>query len=318
MLIGHYDAVWEDIYKPLVILFWIFFIPVFLGTFIPRLSLIESGAADYLIEKQGFLTGTGTLAYDLYPILDFFPIVFILSVIRKRFDLWKILGLCTILGYLGFQIFFQKRAPSIRGLTYIVVILITLQLIQPSLVRFLKLAIPVILGFVLLTSLISIDGLVKRLNKSGEDKSRQTEVSILLSQLNPVELMVGRGLGGYFILGKANSKFSLGDYEVKEGVRGKINLHIGFFYPILKGGIIFLLLTLSFSLPIMYRWLDKRWMMNKYNFTAYNILIVIFLYQFIEGPFSSGVTFLGVLFGMCWSKVATSTNQFLLREQILS
>merc|ERR1712127_1116897 len=101
MFLGSYNSVWEDMYKPLTILFWIFCIPVFIGTYIPRLHLLESGAADYLIEKYGGLTPTGTLAYEIYPILDFFPIVFMLAVMYKKLDIWKILGLGTILIYFG-------------------------------------------------------------------------------------------------------------------------------------------------------------------------------------------------------------------------
>lgn len=316
MCIGCYDVVWEDIYKPLIILYWIFFVVVYFGTFIPRLHLIDSGALEHLMATEGGLEGTGTLAYDLYPIIDFFPIIFILSVVRQKFDLWKVLGLCTILGYLGLHIFFQKRAPAARGLMYIIIVFMTLQLIRPSIKSLFKVAIPSILGLILLFSIVSVDGLVKRLSKSGEDKSRQTEVSIMLSQLNPIEWVIGRGFGGYFVLGRANSKFTLGAYEVKKGVKGKVNLHIGFFYPILKGGLIFLFLTSSFFIPLIYRWKDKRWMNNGYNFTAFNVLVVIFLFQFIEGPFSSGVTFLGVLFGLCWSRVATSLNQFTLRNSV--
>lgn len=313
ILLGRYNAVWEDIYKPLIILFWIFFIPVYFGTFIPRLHLIANGGAEYLIDRYGFLTGTGTLAYEMYPILDFFPIIFILSIIRKKVDIWKILGVCTILGYLGLQIFFQKRAPSVRALSYIFIVFFTLQLIRPSLIKLLRIAIPAAIGMFLLLSVVSIDGLLGRLSQSGEDKSRQTEVGIMLGQFNPVEWIIGRGFGGYFVLDNRFGK-GVGAYEVRPGVLGKVNLHIGFFYPILKGGLLFLFLTLAFSLPMLYRWMDKRWLKNEYNFTAFNVLTVIFLFQFIEGPFSSGATFLGVLYGFCWGKIATSLEQFVIND----
>ncbi len=316
LFLGHYDAVWKDIYKPLIVLFWLFCIPVYFGTFIPRLHLIAEGSAEYLLEKKGYLGATATLAYEMYPILDFFPIVFVLSAIRKKIDIWKILGLCTVIGYLGFHIFFQKRAPSVRALTYIVVILGTIQLVKPSIESFLK---PIGFGAIaifFLLSIVSVDGLVDRLNKSDQDDSRQNEVGIMLNQLEPHEWIFGKGFGGYFILG-SDDIYGLGEYEIKEGVFGKVNLHIAFFYPILKGGLIFLLLTLLFSFPLIYRWLDRTWLSNEYNFTAFNILIVIFLFQFIEGPFSSGVTFLGVLYGLCWGKVATSLNQFSLKRELL-
>ena len=316
IFLGRYDAVWEDMYKPLVILFWVFFVPVYAATYIPKLEFIESGVADYLIEKHGSLTGTGTLAYQMYPILDFFPIIFVMSAVRKKTDIWKILGICSILGYLGMHIFFAKRAPSVRAVTYIFMIFFTLQLVNLSFKNMFKIAVPALIGLMALTSMVSIDGLMDRLSKSSEDKSRQNEVAVLLQQLNAFEWVAGRGFGGYFELGSSREEYGLGAYEIKEGVFGKVNMHIAFFYPLLKGGLVFLILTLSLSLPLIYRWRDRKWMNNRYNFTAFCILSVIFLYQFIEGPFSSGMTFLGVLYGLCWGRVGTSLHQFSLRYNL--
>jgi hypothetical protein len=306
MFLSFYDVIWEDMYKPLVILFWIFFIPVVLGVNFPRLNLIEEGSVDHIMKTIGFLPGTASIAYEMYPILDFFPIVFVLSVVRKKIDIWKILGLCTILGYLGLHIYFQKRAPSIRALTYIFSAFCIFQIAKPSMMRMMKSIIPAIIGFILLISFVPIDGLVNRLNKSGEDKSRQTEARVMLTQLEPQEWIFGRGFGGYYI---SSAKLGLiYNLEFPSGEVGSTFTHIAFVYFILKGGILFLLFHLLLIAPLIYRVIDRKWLKNKYNFTAAVILPVYCLFLLIEGPFSTGAVFGGVLFGLGSGRLANSSK----------
>lgn len=309
LFLGKYEMVWRDLEQILPWFFLIFFIAVIIAIPFPRRALLESGSVEYWADKGVELGTTASLAYDISPVLDFWPLIFVLAMInsRKKINLKIIISLSSMFLYLGLQLFFTKRAPSIRAITYIFAIITLYQFVFPRSLKGFKYIFGSIIAFSLLISTISIDRLVDKFQSKQADNSRQSEILIMLSQLNAYEWLIGKGMGGYFVLGQANDDYGLGAYAVNNrGDVGKTVMHIGIGYPLLKGGLIFFSFHALFVMPILLRLFNRKWLKGKYNFTAVILLSVYCLFRFIEGPFSTGHSFDGLVFGFCCGKLVSA------------
>ena len=71
-----------------------------------------------------------------------------------------------------------------------------------------------------------------------KDSARQDEAKGMFTQLTPLELVIGRGLGGTYYVEKGGIVQSINN----EGRAVSANMHIGALYPILKGGVLLFLL----------------------------------------------------------------------------
>lgn len=111
----------------------------------------------------------------------------------------------------------------------------------------------------------------------GESNLRLYECMTLLDSLNPIEMIVGKGLGGHF-------RFSpLGTTPPDEdGVIRQRTLHIGFFRPVITFGFLGLML---YYFPIFYLMAHWRLASNSGGITQGCLLwaVLFMIFQFIEG-----------------------------------
>lgn len=302
MVLGSNPLVWRKLYKPLVILYYIFFFIVYLGKDFLRLHYLEGG---YSMDSFDSRLAVKTLAYELSPVLEFWPIIFTLSFFVKKDKLFKILGFLSLFFFLGLQVYFLKRAPSARAVAQLLLVVALYYKIKPSsfqIKRIVTVAILVISGYFIFSSLLPIDNLTKRFDE--EDNSRQNEAQIMLSQLNPHEMIIGRGLGGYFYISDNDGTGIIPVNDLKH--LGKAALHIGFFFIILKGGILYIALIVWLIFPMFTKWQNKLWLSNPYNFAATVSLLTYLAFRFIEGGYTTGAIFQAFLFGFCIGRVASS------------
>lgn len=267
--------------KPLFILFLILSTLVYTGSFYLREHLVGYDLSTDI--------KTATLAYELSPLLDFWPFLFLVPYFKNRGRL-NLMILLPLIIYLGFQIFFLKRAPSVRALTILLAAIAINWKLNTGSVTFIFRLLFGILIFGLAFYYFIPQELLLRFQTT--DNARQEEALLMLNQLDLFELLFGRGLGGSFYLQDGAGLISLGD-----GKMGKYILHIGILYPILKGGII-----LAFGI-YLHVFGKVRWAWRNLNSLDYGqlasvtFLLAYSLFRLIEGPISPGVVFDTFLFG---------------------
>lgn len=298
------DVITQEYWTGLIVLFGYrlstdpYLLQSFDKTLIPLFllfAIITVFGAEYLQQDiEGFdidtSVTTATLAYEISPILDFWPFLFMVPFFKYKnhYRLWILLPFLT---YLAFQFFFLKRAPTLRCIGYLIMAMVIVNRRDKSGSNYL---IHVIISLLILLPILFVllpDKLIERFLT--EDNARQVEALVMLEQLSFFEVWFGRGLGGYFHLSSGG-----GLIEVSNGEMGKHILHIGALYPILKGGILLACLIYAHTISsIMRGWKYLRHL-NAYQLSALTFLIVYSLFRLIEGPFSPGAIFDGFLYGL--------------------
>ena len=233
---------------------------------------------------------TATLAYEVSPTLDFWPFVFLFALFSEKQPFRKIWVYIPIVVYLGFQLFFVKRAPSVRVLA-IVTLAVTAFWYRERRGDFI---IRILVGIIFLIGAVALfapKNLIERFQK--EDTSRQTEAISMLKQFDFGEMVIGKGLGGYYLLEEGAGLIEVND----QGDIGKHILHIGLFYPYLKGGILLFTLVLAHVIRSIYIGVRMFKRLHPYQLGALVFIIIYSLFRLIEGPFSPGLVFDGFLFG---------------------
>jgi len=271
-----------------------------------RKYLFEAGISMDTIDRSQ----TATMAYEISPILDFWPIVFVLSYLKSKKDIWKILGISSFIIYTGLQIYFLKRAPSVRALSYFLLITILANYVykKKNLPQVIFIFVLMIISF----SLISVEGLLVRFES--DDMARIMEAKIMLLQMSPIDYVIGKGLGGYFLV---NDLYAPGTLIVNSrGQTGKTIMHIGMFYPLLKGGVMFIIAHAVLVFPVFKRLGDTKWLKDPHNITAVTVLMVYAVFRFIEGPFSTGAVFDGMIFGLCSGRLLYQSKNINEKEYI--
>lgn len=266
---------------PLLIMYLVFSALVFVGSFYLREHLVGY--------DLGTSIRTATLAYEVSPLLDFWPFLFLIPFFKKRGKL-NPLVLLPMLIYLAFQIFFLKRAPSVRALAFLFTgIAISWKLRTGNFAFVFRLFFGIILfglGFYLLIP----DNLLLRFQTT--DTARQDEAIAMLNQLGVFELLFGRGIGGSFYLNEGAGLVSL-----KDGQMGKYILHIGVLYPILKGGIILAIgIYAQIFNKVLWAWRNLK-ALGYGQLASLTFLVVYSVFRLIEGPISPGVVFDAFLLG---------------------
>src|SRR5262249_52735110 len=209
------------------------------------------------------------LAYRTQWALAFTPFLFFTS--RQRKPATALLIFAGVFFSLAQQILFQKRAPTVRILLYIVVFLVILPRLRPrrlaggeARIQTLFATVCAIGIFVSLSAAPwlfrgQLSGLTRRL--SGESYSggatamltseneRFIEASMFFRSLGPPEVVFGRGFGGYFVPDRLDHPGWI-DETNSYGVRW---LHVGGLIPFFKGGLLFAVLYYSIYFPALLR-----------------------------------------------------------------
>jgi len=303
LLLGRYDQVWKDLEKPLIVLFWICFAVVVIGLFYP-LMITE----DTLVFLEASTNPRQrTVGYSIQHCLHFWPLLFAMAYLRPRWDRWKVLGLGTMLAYLALAVYFEKRAPMARALAYAAMVLV----VVPVLLKRIRLGTGVLLTVVLAmffaaASFTSRFGqLVQRYEQRDVtdfwNTPRIQEVRAMFSELTPAEWIVGKGFGGYY----TSLPWTTGVSTVtSDGLRGRLNLHIGVFRPILKGGLLFAAIYFWLFVP-MIRHKPRGWYSDRFNTAVMAVLPVYLMFQLIASAPSFTTYVDTALVGMALGRLGT-------------
>jgi hypothetical protein len=291
LLLSHKIASSEEIWilfkGKLIIVFLIFSILVFLGTKYTLTHLVEIG---YDALSTGGST-TGLMAYDMSPILDFWPFLFLLGFFNKKIKKFRFLIYLPFIIYLLFQVFFLKRAPTVRAISILVLASFIKMKLSINNYAFIKqIFVFITLGIVILSS--TPEAIKERFNT--KDTTRQDESLGMLSQLNPLEFVFGRGLGGYYNVHRGG----IVQYTNNEGKDVSSIIHIGAAYPILKGGFLLFFLIFYHILKTVYISFMRIKKLTEEELSCLVFLIIYSVFRLIEGPFSLGAIFDALLFGM--------------------
>ena len=249
----------------------------FIATYHTREHLIDYDLTD-------FERNTATLAYDLSPLLDFWPFLFLFNLFSKKYN--RIFTWLPIIIYFSYQIYFLKRAPSVRVITFLLMAsYISSGFKIINLKTILTIIVILILGVFFMPQNLSDRFIMS-------DTSRTDEAFQMLNSLTSANLFFGKGIGGSFI----TSSTGLSYIDQLKGF-GKYVTHIGVAYVILKGGIIlFLLIMLQLIQSIKY-YFKYQIHANSIHTTCLTYLIVYTIFRLIEGPPTSGAIFDALLLG---------------------
>lgn len=291
--------IWLLFEGKLIIIFLIFSVLVFLGNSYTQVHLLEDG---YDALERG--TTTALMSYNIAPILDFWPFIFLLTFFNKKIKKFRILTFAPLFIYLAFQLFFLKRAPSVRAISFLILAMIIKMKISGNsnaiIKQFFAFA---VIGIVI--SLATPKALLDRFEI--KDSARQDEAKGMLTQLTPLEFLIGRGLGGTYYVENGGIVQSINE----EGRAISANMHIGAFYPILKGGFLLFVLICYHIMTTVIRNIKRIQKLSKEGLASLIFLIVYSVFRLIEGPISPGSIFDALLFGMSLGYLNTNKNYIL-------
>jgi hypothetical protein len=279
--------VWRLFERKLVVVYLLFSVLVFAG-----IGYLQEHLELLNFDIQSTNVTTALLAYEISPILDFWPFILLLGLFSKnKFN--KAISFVPFIIYMGFQIFFLKRAPTIRAaLHYVFGIFI--YLLHTGNQKAKQRYITILLLFVFVFIYFLPEDLVARFESTElAQQSRPDELFWMLSQLNVFEILFGRGLGGEYMVASTG----IVGY-VKDGQELSTVLHIGAGYPILKGGVLLFILITSHIIFVIRKGLREVKTLTREQLVSLSFLIVFIASRFIEGPISPGSLFNGVLYGM--------------------
>jgi hypothetical protein len=284
---GSNMKIWDLFRTRLLLPFLLISFFVFLGTTILQKQFTTG---EYLESAFENLT-TATEAYNVAPILDFWPFIMLFAFVRKADQKFWYLNYLPFIIYFGFQLFFLKRAPTIRALSHVFVgSILTLYFTKNT--KNIFGTIVVMITFIIGGYFAIPEDLAERFRT--EDTSRQSELGEMTSQLNGVEWIIGKGLGGEYnsgLFGVSERKDVLG-YDVKS------TLHIGYGDALLKGGFLLFSLILFHFLIIVRNALLNISNCEPYQLVAMGFLIVFMLFRLIEGGLTPGTTMNAFCYGM--------------------
>lgn len=287
-IIGRYDAHWEYLEKLVVVLFWFAILATVVGITIPR-----GPASAEEIESVALRGATRTVGYKLAGTLSLWPLIFALGLTSKRFSGWTVLELVVAPAYIVLQVYFQKRAPTVRALTYVAVLQSVLPILTTRAIKLRSVLVGVALAVVAIyvSTSAHFEALLDRYGV--EDTSRFDEAAAMLSSLEGPDWLMGRGFGGYFLAPHTSERA----FMLWEGKYISTYMHVGALFPLLKGG---LMLTVAYYALFVFvlRPHRRAWYANRYNYAAAGILPVYLAFQSVEGPPTVAAPYEAVLVGL--------------------
>jgi hypothetical protein len=276
LILGRYDETWEALEKPLIVLFYVCLGLVILGLGMPQFKLAYGGEeAASILQAQGERASAGSLALFGSMTLESWPLLFALAYQKERSDVWKILGLLTIVGYVIVAVILEFRSRFAVAGAYALVAMV----VMPMLQRKLKVGTGVLvlvmggLALAVLSVTANYAHLMERYSERQPYEGRLMEGTAMLEDLSGVQMLIGKGFGGAYRAAEGwdpGKTWEAGDYVSR-------TLHAGILMPILKGGAILWLLCLSFLVPMFMR-KPPGWYHSRYNAAAMTVMLVYSAY----------------------------------------
>jgi len=248
-------------------------------------------------------------SYRIQSSLSLWPLLLIMSFL-KPLRLRNLLVYVGVVFVLVQQILFQKRAPTIRIILFLLAVFLVIpylrrkywcnqEVLRKRWDRLVALVLTlVLLGTAVLAlriDVLSAQGhalMLRYLGKSdAEQYKRKTVLDVLILEndriqeakyfiddLSSWEILIGKGMGGFYTLPTEEGQW-LADIEQV----GRRELHMGVLMPFFKGGVILFVVFYIWILILFTYW--KRARYDPATSAAYLILSVWAIFLFTEGSF---------------------------------
>jgi len=308
-ILGSQPRAWKDIDRLVLVLFAIGLVVNALG-----MSEITTVLGETTAEDRA---GPSVVGYRTQGALAFWSLL-LLTVNRRR-PFTALLIFAGAVFVAGQQVLFQKRSPSVRIALVVTVFLVILPWLRPRghfapgelSDRWIRWAFLGMCATGVAAALFAAPwlfrgqaaGLWQRL--SGErysggatgmltwENERFFEVGMFFRDLEPQELILGRGFGGYFVPDTPG----WGGYLEDVNVVGRRALHVGALMPLFKGGLVLFLTYYAGLLLVLLR--GRQFLREPFAAAAFFVVLLHALFLLQEGWFIMSLSFDLVLVGMC-------------------
>jgi hypothetical protein len=304
VVLGSMSRVFADLDRPLLALLVVALVVNALG-----MTEITDVVSEIEAEDRA---GIAIIGYRTQGALAFWPLLFLTA--RQRRPVAAFLAYSAVFFVLAQQILFQKRGPSVRVLLFVVVFVFVLpRLVRPrspegrrSSVTFASagaLALAVSLTAAPWLFEGQLAGLMKRISGQAYEggaagmltyeNERFFEAGMFLRTLEPEELLLGRGFGGYFI----PQVEGWGGLMEDLGVVARRQLHVGGLMPFFKGGLaLFVSYYAALALALAR---GRRFLAQPVAAAAFFVLVIHALFLTLEGWFIMSSSFDLLMVGLC-------------------
>lgn len=313
-VLGSIPEFWEDALPGM-------FVATVVGAVVCAFGLQDLGG---MLDVFGFRTRVvrDLLSYETRGVLEFWPLLLLTAALwRPRY---RLVTFAVAFFAFGQQVVFQKRLQVVVALAYIAVFLFLLPRLsrhwsaQSRLqgVKHLR------SGFVVLLALVGLlawnfapeivtgqgMALLERFRES--DRSRVSEALGMIRYLEGNEVLYGRGMGGYFE--HSDEYADWGTYLDDAGVVGKRTTHIGFVMPMLKGGVVFMVI---YHFGMLLFWKARRLCASDLvSFTAITYVFVEYCSTVQGGSLLLSSSYKVVAYGLCIGRVLTLNRNVPARQ----
>jgi hypothetical protein len=302
LMLGRYDAVWRAIRKPLIIFFYVAFVAVLLTYRIPGVATDFEGT--YELKTKFVGRNLNTIGYFMAGIMQVALLLGAWGMAeRGRKDIWRWFMIGALGGYLFTLVLLFEFRSALLNLTAVVGLFVLLSPrvrgripVSATMATLLLAAI----GLALAAQTDEFGALMERFARGGMFRERISEAQAFFDDMGPLDLLVGRGLGGWYE----------GPYWapglIYAGHRMWTANHFGILAFVLRGGFPLLVFVTTFAIPVILPKLPG-WPQNEYNFAAL-ILTPVLLCNIILNPpaFEPDGFFLLIMWGFCFARFSTS------------
>jgi hypothetical protein len=305
-ILGSIPRVWEDLDPFLLVLFAVGLVVNALGMTEMTQVVSESYAEDR--------AGVGIVGYRTQGALAFWPLLLLTARLRRpRTAVVIFAGVFFVLAQ---QILFQKRSPTLRVALFLLVFLLVLPRLKGR-----RGAFPIperqVIGLLLATAGVALvvavlvapwlfegqlAGLAQRLSGRAYtggaagmltfENERFFEAGMFLRTLEPQELLLGRGFGGYFV--PEATGWGLWLEDVQEF--GRRQLHVGGLMPLFKGGLTLAIAYYAGVVLALRR--GARCLAQPFAAAAFFVVLLHVLFLLQEGWFIMSVSLDLVMVGL--------------------
>jgi hypothetical protein len=310
--LGSSSRVFADLDRPLLALLLAALVVNALG----MTQMTDVVSEDYAEDRAGI----GIVAYRTQGALAFWPLLFLTA--RQRRPRAAFLVYSAVFFVLAQQILFQKRSPTVRILLFVLVFLFVL----PRLLGrspesrenrgWVTFATAGVLALVVALSVApwlfegQLAGLLNRL--SGQrysggaagmltwENERFYEAGMFLRTLEPHEIVLGRGFGGYFVPDTPG----WGVYMEDLNAIARRQLHVGGLMPFFKGGLALALVYYAGLVFALAR--GRRFLGEPLAAAAFFVVLLHSMSLLQEGWFMMSGSFDIVMVGLCMGHLLSS------------
>ena len=300
LLLGRNDEVWSRARVPLLITLYGSFVLILLTYRTPGYITNFEGTAQ--VDIRYLPRHLMTIGHSISSIAPLGLLLGAWGLVRRRTDIWRVLLIGSLAIYVVILVvIFEFRGALVMAAELLCVYLLLSLVVQGRLRLGTVGALVAIaaIGFALAYTEGVVAEIMRRFaSREGLFQARFDEASAFFKDMGPLDLIVGRGLGGWY-----NGPFS--SAMIYEGQRYWYATHFGFLAWVLRGGFPFLLFAMTFVFPIFMP-KPREWYENEYNLAA-AVLVPVLLFNILVNPveFFPDTFFVLLSWGFCFARFST-------------